>query len=99
MQIEDVIRLINMGLIVVCFYYMWHLNRWWASRPKEERLILTTVPLLLVIILFSSGESLVQNVGFGARLLLFTPVLILCIVGSGLLAKKIREVDKDRKEE
>lgn len=99
MPIEDLVRLLNMVLTVICFYYMWHLNRWWASRPKEERLILTSIPLLLIVLLYSSGESIIQDVGFGTRLLLYTPVLIICIIGSFLLARKIRLIEKNREED
>lgn len=99
MPIEDVLRLINIGLIVVWFYFMCYLYQWWASRPKEERMILTTIPLLLLLILFSTGESLAQDVGFGSRLLIFTPVLILCIFSSVKLALKVRHINRSRKED
>lgn len=99
MQIEDVFRLLNIGLILFWFYYLGHLYRWWASRPQEERMILICFPLLLLAIMYSNGESVAQNVGFGSRTLLFTPVLILCLVSAIRMVRKLKAFDKNRKED
>lgn len=99
MATEDLFRILNMSLIVVWFYFMWKLHPWWASRPKEERMLLVCMPLLLLITLFSSGESLAQNVGFGARVLLLTPVLSLLIFSTFKLSRKINKNLKIMREE
>lgn len=99
MPIEDLLRILNMTLVVVWFAQMWYLHKWWASRPKEERLILACMPLLLLLILFSSGESILQDVGFGSRVLLFTPILVLCLFSSFKMAKKVRKINKKREED
>lgn len=99
MSVEDLFRLLNMSLVLVWFYFMWKLQPWWSSRPREERGLLACMPLLLLIVLFSSGEALAQNIGFGARVLLFTPILSLCIYSSFKLARKVHKISKEREED
>lgn len=91
---EDLFRFLNIALILLCFYQMIKLRVWWFSRLKEERLILVTIPLLLLMMLLSTIESIIQNVGFGSRVMLYTPVLILCIFSVVNMSRKVKKVKR-----
>ena len=91
---EDIVRFLNIALIILCFYQMIKIRVWWLSRPKEERLILVTIPLLLLLLLLSSAESIMQNIGFGSRVMLYTPVLILCIFSVVNMSRKVKKIKR-----
>lgn len=90
----DVFRIFNVVLIVAYFVYMMSLKSWWATRPREERFILVSHPVLLFVTAYSSVEGIVQDLSPGARVFLYTPSLILCVFGLMALNHKIRTIRK-----
>ena len=90
----DIFRIFNVVLIVAYFVYMFRLTSWWATRPREERLILVSHPVVLFVTAYSSVEGIVQDLSPGGRVFLYTPSLILCVFGLMALNRKIRTIKK-----
>ena len=90
----DVFRIFNVALIVAYYVYMLGLKSWWATRPREERIILVSHPILLFVTAYSSVEGIVQDLSPGGRVFLYTPSLILCVFGLMTLNRKIRTIRK-----
>lgn len=98
MDWSDYLRLFNILLIFTYFVYMFSVIDWWATRPREERMILVSHPILLGITAYASLEGIINDLSPGARVFLYTPSLILCLVALVALSKKIRSV-RQRKED
>lgn len=90
----DAFRIFNVFLIAVYFVYMLRLKSWWATRPREERFILVSHPVLLFVTAYSSIEGIMQDLSPGGRVFLYTPSLILCVFGLVTLNRKIRTIKK-----
>lgn len=90
----DIFRIFNVVLIVAYFVYMLSLKSWWATRPREERIILVSQPILLFVTAYASVEGIVQDLSPGGRVFLYTPSLILCVFGLMALNRKIRTIKK-----
>ena len=90
----DIFRIFNVALIVAYFAYMMSLKGWWATRPREERVVLVSHPIVLFVTAYSSVEGIVQDLSPGGRVFLYTPSLILCVWGLISLSRKIRTVRK-----
>lgn len=90
----DIFRLFNVVLIIAYFVYMIYLKDWWATRPREERIILVSHPVLLFVTAYSSIEGIVQDLSPGGRVFLYTPSLALCVFGLLILNRKIRNIRK-----
>lgn len=90
----DVFRIFNVVLIVAYFVYMFSLKSWWATRPREERLILASHPIVLFVTAYSSIEGIMQDLSIGGRVFLYTPSLILCVIGLMTMNRKIRTIKK-----
>lgn len=95
----DFFRIFNVILIVAYFVYMLSLKSWWATRPREERFILVSHPVLLFVTAYSSVEGIVQDLSPGGRVFLYTPSLILCVLGLMALNHKIRTIRKREEDE
>lgn len=98
MTIEDSFRVINLLVISVCLIQSITLKNWWLSNRKELRLILITIPILMLTIAYGTIEAIIQDVGFGGRVLLYTPSLILVMISFSLMKKKVKAVEKLRKD-
>ena len=90
----DIFRILNVILIIAYFAYMMSLKGWWATRPREERLILVSHPVLLFVTAYSSIEGIMQDLSPGGRVYLYTPSLILCVFGLMTMNRKIRTIKK-----
>lgn len=90
----DIFRFFNVVLILAYFVYMLSLKSWWSTRPREERLILVSHPVLLFVTAYSSIEGVLQDLSPGGRVFLYTPSLILCVLGLISLNRKIRTIRK-----
>lgn len=93
------VRVFNILLVLAYFSYMVVLRGWWATRPREERIILISHPILLLVTAYASIEGLVQGLSAGARVFLYTPSLILCLFGLVTLNSKIRYFKKREEED
>lgn len=94
MDFADFFRIFNVVLVFAYFCYMMSLKNWWATRPREERLILVSHPVLLFVTAYSSVEGIAQDLSPGGRVFLYTPSLILCVFGLMALNHKIRTIRK-----
>lgn len=99
MDIALFLRILNLLLVALYFIYLVSLRDWWASRDKEERVILVANPVLLGVTAYASLEGILQNLDPGARVFLYTPSIILCLFGVFLLRSKIRSNNKAREED
>lgn len=95
---SDYLRLFNILLICAYFVYMVTVIDWWATRPREERMVLVSHPILLGITAYASLEGITSDLSPGVRVFLYTPSLILCLVALVALSKKIRYV-RQRKDD
>lgn len=93
------LRILNLVLVVLYFIYLVGLRDWWATRPKEERVVLIANPVILGVTAYATLEGLLQNITPGTRVFLYTPSIILCLFGVFLLRSKIRSSNKTRKED
>lgn len=99
MDIALVLRILNLALVVVYFIYLLGLRDWWATRDREERVILVANPVLLGVTAYASLEGILQDITPGARVFLYTPSIFLCLFGVLLLRNKIRSNNKNREED
>lgn len=94
MDFADIFRFFNVVLIIAYFVYMLRLKSWWSTRPRVERLILVSHPVLLFVTAYSSVEGIILDLSPRGRVFLYTPSLILCVFGLMTLNRKIRTIRK-----
>lgn len=99
MDLALFLRILNLVLVVLYFIYLVSLRDWWASKPKEERVVLIANPVILGVTAYASLEGIIQSISPGTRVFLYTPSIILCLFGVFLLRSTIRSNNKDRKED
>lgn len=86
----DLIRIVNILLVLTWFILSIPLYSWWASRPVIERLIYTYIPLNLWVLMLSNIDSIFS--GSSVRVFAYMPPTMLAIIASVLLRRKIKHI-------
>lgn len=94
----DFVRILNVGLAVVCIIAMWGLFRWWLSKPRHERFLLLSLLFMVVVTGYGSLEALLADAPPGARVILYTPALLYCLYGTMSAYRKYKRVIRLTKE-
>ena len=97
--VGDIFRVINVLLILAVLVLMANIRAWFFTKPKSERVALVSIPIMLVVLAFGTIETILHNIGFGARVVAFTPSLILLYIGLMKLKKNIDETNRDIRRE
>ena len=96
-EVYDFFRLLNATTALVCFVFMLRLYPWWITRTRPERFVLASLIVLLMVTGYGSVEAYMTNVPPGARVLLYTPALFICLYGLIGLSRRVRKFRREEK--
>ena len=96
-EVYDAIRLLNATTALVCLIFMWRLYPWWITRSRPERFVLASLFVLAMVTGYGSVEAYMTDVPPGARVVLYTPALFICLYGLVGLNRRVRKYRKEEK--
>lgn len=97
LELFDIFRLVNAVMAFVCLVFMWRLYPWWMTRTRPERFVLASLIILVMVTGYGSVEAYMMDVPPGARVVLYTPSLFICLFGLMGLSKRVRQYRKEEK--
>lgn len=97
LELHDLFRLLNAITALVCLIFMRRLYPWWMTRARPERFVFASLIILIMVTGYGSVEAYLMDVPPGARVVLYTPSLFICLFGLIGLSRRVRKFRKEEK--